>query len=312
MSSYRFDHQIWQTLPSVQDISLKLPASFTDSLLQGNSNHSSWLTEPNSLNPENNTDIQSHSMHIAHNLFNAPGAVRLCVEEKYTDEELRILYAMLCRSLGYLNNRYSYFFDVKDQGLDYTKEAIPVSKTKAETGYHTDSTSKHYYPDIVGLLCLQPAANGGESLIANAANLLMYLNQNYPHLSEVLHRPLCRDVITPGTVQDLDAIRDNAIPIFQYDEHGGVIFRYMRFWIESALSKLNEPFPLELQEALNAIDLFFARSEHAMCFRLNRGDMLLVNNRFICHNRTAFIDGEKPRVYVRAWINQQKQDSQTI
>jgi hypothetical protein len=36
--------------------------------------------------------------------------------------------------------------------------------------------------------------------------------------------------------------------------------------------------------------------------------MLFVNNRFICHNRTAFIDGDKPRVYVRAWINQLPQE----
>jgi hypothetical protein len=36
--------------------------------------------------------------------------------------------------------------------------------------------------------------------------------------------------------------------------------------------------------------------------------MLFVNNRFLCHNRTAFEDGEKPRVYVRAWINRDPQD----
>jgi hypothetical protein len=241
-------------------------------------------------------------------LYNAPGALRLSTNDNYSYEDLRLLYAIISRSLGYLNNRYTYFFDVKDRGLDYTKEAIPVSKTKAETGYHTDSTAKHYFPDIVGLLCLQPAFSGGESLVTNAANLLQHLQQNFPHLAELLHTPLCRDVITPGTVQDLDAIRSNDIPLFQYDESGGVIFRYMRYWIESALEKLNEPAPEGLKDLLNEIDRFFAQPEHAMCFRLERGQMLFVNNRFICHNRTAFIDGDKPRVYVRAWINQQPQE----
>jgi hypothetical protein len=241
-------------------------------------------------------------------LYNAPGALRLSASDNYSDDDLRLLYAMIARSLGYLNNRYTYFFDVKDRGLDYTKEAIPVSKTKAETGYHTDSTAKQYFPDIVGLLCLQPALSGGESLITNAANLLHSLQQNSPHLAELLHVPLCRDVITPGTVQDLAAIRSNDIPLFQYDEQGGVIFRYMRYWIESALVKLNEPAPTGLTELLDAIDSYFAHNENAMCFRLERGHMLFVNNRFICHNRTAFIDGDKPRVYVRAWINQQPQE----
>jgi alpha-ketoglutarate-dependent taurine dioxygenase len=241
-------------------------------------------------------------------LYNAPGALRLSTSDSYTDDDLRLLYAMISRSLGYLNNRYTYFFDVKDRGLDYTKEAIPVSKTKAETGYHTDSTAKHYFPDIVGLLCLQPALSGGESLITNAANLLAFLQYQFPRFTELLHTPLFRDVITPGTVQDLSAIRSNDIPLFQYDEHGGVIFRYMRYWIESALEKLNEPAPKGLTELLDTIDSYFAHNENAMCFRLERGQMLFVNNRFICHNRTAFIDGDKPRVYVRAWINQQPQE----
>jgi alpha-ketoglutarate-dependent taurine dioxygenase len=109
-------------------------------------------------------------------------------------------------------------------------------------------------------------------------------------------------------VQDLEAIRANDIPLFQYHDEGGVTFRYMRYWIESALEKLKEPMPHELVELLDSIDGYFAAEDHAMCFRLERGDMLFVNNHFLCHNRTAFIDGEKPRVYVRAWINEQRQD----
>ncbi len=302
-----FSHQIWKALPSAEDITEAIPLSITDNLLEAYNRSADWLTTPNSFTEQNHA-LLSRSAKWNYRLYNAPGALRLSTSDRYTDEDLRLLYAMISRSLGYLNNRYTYFFDVKDRGLDYTKEAIPVSKTKAETGYHTDSTAKHYLPDIVGLLCLQPALSGGESLMTNAANLLQHLQQNFPHLAELLHTPLCRDVITPGTIQDLAAIRSNDIPLFQYDEQGGVIFRYMRYWIESALEKLNEPSPSGLTELLDAIDSFFAKTENAMCFRLERGHMLFVNNRFICHNRTAFIDGDKPRVYVRAWINQQPQE----
>jgi hypothetical protein len=307
MNSFRAQHQKWPTLPSVADISVKLPASLTDDLLAFGNRSASWLTAPNSLIIDKTTNLEIHSSHWKTQLEKAPGALRLQLESYYSDDELRLLYALVSRSFGYLNNRYTYFFDVQDRGLDYTKEAIPVSKTKAETGYHTDSTSKNYFPDYVGLLCLQPAVEGGESLVTNAANLLEFLIENHPHLNALLNQPLYRDVITPGTVQNLDAIRNNDIPLFQFDSEGGVIFRYMRYWIESALLKLNEMAPTHLQEALNTIDDFFARPENAMCFRLERGDMLFVNNRFLCHNRTSFIDGEKPRVYVRAWINESEQ-----
>jgi len=123
-----------------------------------------------------------------------------------------------------------------------------------------------------------------------------------------VHQAWCRDVITPGTVNNTEAILANDIPIYQYDADGGVIFRYMRYWIESALVKLGREIPSELTKALDIIDNYFAAPEHAMCFRLERGDMLFVNNRFLCHNRTAFEDGENPRVYVRAWINRDPQD----
>jgi hypothetical protein len=308
MNSFSAKHQKWHSLPSVADISVKLPVSFTDDLLTFGNKSTKWLTEPNSLSVESIANLKILSSQWKSKLVKAPGALRLQLESDYSNDELRLLYAQVSRSLGYLNNRYTYFFDVQDRGLDYTKEAIPVSKTKAETGYHTDSTSKNYFPDYVGLLCLQPAVEGGESLVTNAANLLEFLNENHPNLNALLNQHLYRDVITPGTVQNLEAIRNNDIPLFQFDSEGGVIFRYMRYWIESALLKLNEPAPTHLLEALNTIDDFFARPENAMCFRLERGDMLFVNNRFLCHNRTAFIDGEKPRVYVRAWINESEQE----
>jgi hypothetical protein len=308
MSSNKAQHQLWQHLPSVGDISETLPAHFTDELLRRSGNASDWLTKPNSFSLHSSDELNQCSHRWKQQLAFSPGALRLQLEGTYSDEQQRQLYAIVSRSLGYLNNRYGYFFDVKDRGLDYTKEAIPVSKTKAETGYHTDSTAKHYLPDVVGLLCLQPALSGGESLITNAANLLNFLEERNPAWKDLLHTPLCRDVITPGTVQDLEAIRANDIPLFQYDQEGGVTFRYMRYWIESALEKLKEPTPAGLTELLDSIDSYFAEESHAMCFLLDRGDMLFVNNHFLCHNRTAFVDGDVPRVYVRAWINEQPQD----
>ena len=304
MNAFSADHQVWKTLPTAMEITERLPKALTDTLIENYGQSNAWLTTPNAFSRPESPTLLPYYTRWKTQLYRSPGALRLSVDNGYSDEELRVLYAMQSRSLGYLNNRYTYFFDVKDRGLDYTKEAVPVSKTKAETGYHTDSTAKHYFPDIVGLLCLQPALRGGESLMTNAANLLRFLSEHYPHLEQILHTSLCRDVITPGTTQDTDAIRTNDFPIFQYDSEGGVVFRYMRYWIESALEKLNEATPAVLTEALNAIDDYFGQSEHAMCFRLDRGDMLFVNNRFICHNRTAFEDGDKPRIYVRAWINE--------
>lgn len=301
-------HQVWKSLPTADDITVQLPAEAATALLAASAHADNRLTHPNQIELSALSALSNLAPQWLEQLNSSPGALRIATSANYSDHDLRLLYALISRSLGWLNNRYTYFFDVMDRGLDYTKEAIPVSKTKAETGYHTDSTAKHYFPDIIGLLCLQPAKSGGESLITNAANLLNYVTDQHPKLKDLLHQAWCRDVITPGTVNNTEAILANDIPIYQYDADGGVIFRYMRYWIESALVKLGREIPTELTKALDVIDSYFAAPEHAMCFRLERGDMLFVNNRFLCHNRTAFEDGEKPRVYVRAWINRDPQD----
>ena len=300
-------HQVWSSLPTAEDITVHLPEDVASALLT-DSSLEAWINRPNQADLQSLSVLSTLSVQWLQQLNASPGALRVTTGSHYNESELRQLYAMTSRALGWINNRYTYFFDVMDRGLDYTKEAIPVSKTKAETGYHTDSTAKHYFPDIIGLLCLQPAKSGGESLITNAANLLHYITDQHPELKDLLHQAWCRDVITPGTVNNTEAILANDIPIYQYDADGGVILRYMRYWIESALVKLGREIPTELTKALDIIDNYFAAPEHAMCFRLERGDMLFVNNRFLCHNRTAFEDGENPRVYVRAWINRDPQD----
>lgn len=300
-------HQVWSSLPTAEDITVHLPEDVATALL-ADSNLEAWINRPNQADLQSLSVLSTLSVQWLQQLNASPGALRVTTGRHYSESELRRLYAMTSRALGWINNRYTYFFDVMDRGLDYTKEAIPVSKTKAETGYHTDSTAKHYFPDIIGLLCLQPAKSGGESLITNAANLFQYIHNEHPELKDLLHQAWCRDVITPGTVNNTEAILANDIPIYQYDADGGVIFRYMRYWIESALVKLGRDIPSELTRVLDIIDNYFAAPEHAMCFRLERGDMLFVNNRFLCHNRTAFEDGENPRVYVRAWINRDPQD----
>jgi len=220
------------------------------------------------------------------------------------DETLRCIYALYSKAIGSINDRYGYFFDVVDQGLDYTKEAIPVSKTKASTGYHTDSTAKEYLPDLVGLLCLHPAEVGGDSLLTNAADLYSFLLKEEPAAAAEMEKPIKRDVITPGTVNSIEAITSNAFPIFSFPKEG-FTFRYMRYWIETAFLKTEEKMPMELLKGLDATDHFFSVPENNVEFSMKRGDILFLNNRVLCHNRTAFENDSSSnnRTMVRAWIN---------
>ncbi|MET1256232.1 TauD/TfdA family dioxygenase [Aliikangiella maris] len=236
----------------------------------------------------------------------SPGFV--CVktdEDQFTDLQLRFIYFYIASALGNLNDRYGYLFDIADRGLDYTKEAIPVSKTNADTSFHTDCTAVDYKPDIVGLLCVHPAKKGGRSMVANAADLFVYLRENHPQALDALSQPLMRDVITPGKEQSVEAIRNNQFPIFAFDDFG-LRFRYMRYWIETAYQKTQTELPQAVIDAMNIVDDYLAQDENIFYCSLERGDIIFVNNAFLAHNRTAFenySEPDKQRVLVRTWIN---------
>ena len=117
------------------------------------------------------------------------------------------MFSAIPRSLGSLNHRYGEFFDVKDRGLDPKTQAVPVSKTRASTGFHIDSSAVNYCPAAVGLPCLQRAHSGGESLLADAEALHDSLAAHHPKALSVLTQSIYRDVITPGTQRDCNAIR---------------------------------------------------------------------------------------------------------
>ena len=237
----------------------------------------------------------------------SPGFVCLQVtDDSLTDNDLRTVYSVVSRSIGNLNQRYGEFFDVKDRGLDHTQSAIPVSKTRACSGFHTDSSSVDYCPEAVGLLCLQPGFRGGESLIANAADLYCWMWKYHRESLRPLSAPVKRDVITPGTSQNQAEIDRNAFPVFRLCPRG-LQFRYMRYWISRAYEKLGTMSPPGLEPAMDLVDRFFATPANVFRTHLCRGQMLFVNNTYLCHNRTAFVDhpdGVTKRTLVRTWIDE--------
>ncbi len=61
---------------------------------------------------------------------------------------------------------------------------------------------------------------------------------------------------------------------------------------------------------MNLIDSYLLDPNNTYCRMLTRGEILFVNNRRMCHSRTAFIDSPKQsqkRTLVRTWIDDKQQ-----
>ncbi len=226
----------------------------------------------------------------------------ICNPEFNTSQK-KFFYLAIGQAMGNTMGNYGRLYDVRDRGGSYKKERIPVSQTHAATGFHTDSSALNTMPDIVALLCLQPAHTGGESLIVSAARIHEELRGTAPEALSILYREFIRDVVTPG--KGNSSLINNRFPIFSQGLYSpGVSFRYMRYWIEKGHLAANIELTGREFAALDKLDELLNLPQLAVKFKLEAGDHLWVNNHLVAHNRTKYgEDPQHPRHFVRMWIS---------
>jgi len=218
--------------------------------------------------------------------------------------EQRLFYLILGSSMGRVMTEYGHLYCVRDRGVDYTKQAVPVSMTRAETGLHTDSSSVDVLPDLVGLLCEEPSKNGGRSLISNALHAYWRLRIYAPKVLEILEEDFIRDLVTPGKDRTTSNVLHNRFPIFSRGRpERGRTFRYMRYWIETGHERAGCPLTARQLGALNVLDEMLTSPENLVGLSLQRGDQLWLNNRTVAHGRERYADSPgNRRQFQRIWV----------
>jgi len=219
--------------------------------------------------------------------------------------QMKFFFLLVGAAMGQTMANYGRLYDVRDHGGSYKTERIPVSQTRAATGFHTDSSARDSMPDIVTLLCVQPAHVGGESLIVSGAAVHEELRATNMGTLTILYREFIRDIVTPGAGKTLDALINNRFPVFSQGLYSpGLSFRYMRYWMEKGHREAGMDLTQADIDALNTLDRFLESPRLAARFKLDAGDQLWVNNHIVAHNRTAYEeDPQRPRHFVRMWIS---------
>jgi hypothetical protein len=127
------------------------------------------------------------------------------------------------------------------------------------------------------------------------------LSARHPEALAVLARPFHidrRGGSRPGEAPTAQ------FPILGRDQTG-LVFRYLRYWIEAGHERAAQPLTPAQTAALNALDGVLADPALRVEFYLRGGEMFFINNRWLLHNRTAFDDFEEPhrrRHLVRLWL----------
>jgi hypothetical protein len=185
---------------------------------------------------------------------------------------------------------------VCDLGYDASDPTTRIYQTNQRQGFHTDSC------DVVALLCLQTARSGGRSSLAAAATAFNAVLAAAPELADALFEPVATDhrgEEPPGARPWFE------IPVLSFlDDRLTVI--YQRRYIESAARFPAAPRLAERQRAaLDAFDAALDDPELHLEMDLEPGDVQLVHNHQLLHDRTAFIDDPDParrRHLLRLWL----------
>lgn len=218
-------------------------------------------------------------------------------------EELTQLFCMLSSRLGTpveQNTAGTLLYHVTDTGGD-VQYGARFSTTNSESTFHTDASFVDRVPDYVGLLCLNGAKAGGINQVVSGHSVRERLqaesSEAWRELNGVFHFDR-RGGTRPG---EAPTARH---PVFEEAARGWVI-RYLRFWIETGHEKAAEPLTEPQRDALDELDRVANDPALRAEFTLRPGEILFVNNRWLLHNRTAFVDHaelDRKRHLLRLWL----------
>ncbi len=186
---------------------------------------------------------------------------------------------------------------VRDTGADSRDPNTRIYQTSERQTFHTDSS------DVVGLLCLNEAREGGDSLLVSAATMYNVICRDRSDLLGYLFGEIATDrrgEVPPGEKPFF------TIPVFNW--HAGFLtVIYQRQYIDSA-QRFPEA-PRLTAGHVEALDLFDKLANDArlnFSMRLKPGDMQFVYNHSLLHDRSAFVDwpeAERRRHMLRLWLS---------
>ena len=229
--------------------------------------------------------------------------------ERYSDDELRAIWWGIGAHLGaavHQNAHGELIGEVRDEVRLYGEVVQPAvdkshgvtSRAKARSNgplrWHTDRC------DVVGLLCVRSARQGGRSRVASVPAVSNAIRARRPDL----HVLLCRDYHRTRQGEEVGGERATyALPIFAARD-GRFTTQYSRTFVEAA-QKI-DGVPRLTPEQAEALDLLAAVADelgHEMDLR--PGEMQFLNNHVVYHGRTAYADEDgagRDRLLLRLWL----------
>ena len=185
---------------------------------------------------------------------------------------------------------------VRDIGADAKDPTTRIYQTAERQTFHTDSC------DVVGLLCIREAMEGGKSLLVSTTTIYNEMRRLRPDLAALLFEPVATD--RRGEVPEGQKPYFE-IPVLNW--HAGFLTGlYQRQYVDSAQRFPDAP--RLTPDRVAALDMFDDLANDPrlhLSMQLQPGDMQFVYNHGLLHDRTGFRDwpdAARKRHLLRLWL----------
>jgi alpha-ketoglutarate-dependent taurine dioxygenase len=220
--------------------------------------------------------------------------------ERLADRDCRLLFAGLTSHLGISivqDTAGTLLEEVCDKGLSYDSIAVRGYMTRAHLTPHCDSG------DVVALLCVRPARSGGANVVSSSISVYNEIRATEPWRLEPLHRGFFYNIRGNGPPGDYRDITGHRVPVFCWHA-GRLSCRFNEKAIVTAEQLPNVPPLTDLERStIELVATLASDPRFTIELLLEPGDLLLLCNHSVLHNRTSFDDGARGRLFLRKWIN---------
>lgn len=243
-----------------------------------------------------------HLKALRHTLISGIGfeLLRGLPVERYSQEIAAAIFCGIGAHIGSARSQNAsghILGHVRDTGADAKDPDTRIYLTRERQTFHTDSA------DVVALLCLNQARQGGDSLLVSTVTIYNEMRKVRPDLARLLFDPIATDrrgEVPEGKKPYFE------IPVFNWHA-GRLTGMYQRQYIDSAqrFAGAMRLTPAHI-EALDLFDTLANDPRLNFSMRLEPGDMQFVYNHALLHDRTGFADWPEPerrRHLLRLWLS---------
>ncbi|KAL4742829.1 hypothetical protein BDV11DRAFT_180162 [Aspergillus similis] len=226
--------------------------------------------------------------------------------QEWGNHKSAVAYMGLGTYLGYFvsqNSRGHVLGHVKDLGEDPTQiDSVRIYRTNARQYFHADDS------DIVGLLCIARALEGGESDIVSTHHVYNTLAAERPDVLKTLIEPIWYFDRKGETSKGQEEYIRTSVIYLERGDNPRVYTKWDPYYVRS-LKRFSDaglipPLSDRQTEALEVLEQTCQRLSLHMILEV--GDIQFVSNSHVLHARTAYKDYAPPaprRHLMRLWLS---------